>query len=346
MEVLTAYFLISIWGRPNSERNAFQFILFAALSGLLFLTALSILYFQTGAHSLELSALKISLSEAPGSFRAVFLILLGSLSILSALFPFHAWGPLGYQAAPRGVNTLLVGVIKKAGPYLFIRLALGLFPQELRQFATPLIILCLINILYVGWIAMNQKDPKLMAGYSSSSHMGYILLGILSFSPIGLVGALILSFAHGLTASLLFSSVGRVETQTGPFQYGEVAGIGSKTPFLHFVFSAAALASAGLPGFANFTGEILIFFSLLKVSIPALFLAIFGALLSAVYLLRAIKNIFHGFPVHRPDLKDESFFGKLASGLALAGLLILGILPLPFIHWIVPQATRILEGIL
>ena len=345
LEVLTAYFLISIWGRPHSEKNAFQFILFAALSGILFLAFVGIVYFKTGAKSLELDYLKDYFPNSNDSFRAVSLLLLSSLTILSALFPFHAWGPLGYQAASRGVNTLLVGVIKKAGPYLFIRLALELFPTELRQFSGILITLCFVNILYVGWIAMAERDPKLMAGYSSSSHMGYILLGILSFSTIGLTGALILSFAHGLSAALLFATVGRVENQVGPFRFQQVAGIGKKAPFLHFIFTSAALASAGLPGFANFVGEILIFFALVKMGNIPLFLAIFGALLSVVYLLRAVKNIFHGTLVSEHEIQDEKPFSKLATIFVMASLLILGILPLPFIHWISPQVSKIIQAI-
>ncbi len=342
-EVLTAYFLISLWGRKDSDRNALQFVLFSALSGILLLVFIGIIYFQTGAQSLELSFLKQFIAENPNGFHTPFILLTISLAVLSALFPFHAWGPLGYQAASRGVNTLLVGVIKKAGPYLFIRLALELFPAELKAISPVLITLCFINILYVGWVAMSQDDPKLMAGYSSSSHMGYILLGILSFSSLGLAGALILSLAHGLSASLVFASLGRIESQTGPFRFGETAGIGAKTPFLHFIFAAGSLASAGLPGFANFAGEILIFFALAQMGVLPLFLAIFGALISAVYLLRAIKNIFHGKMVSQVLIADEKWAGKFASVLVMAGLLVIGILPLSALYWIGPQVSKMVE---
>jgi len=342
-EILTAYFLISLWGRSPSEKNAFQFMLFAALSGVLFLIFLGLIFFMTGIQNLELAALKSVLTQSGQDFKIPFFFLLGSLTILSALFPFHAWGPLGYQAAERGVNTLLVGVIKKAGPYLLIRLGLELFPQELKAMAPFLIVLCLINIIYVGWVAMAQQDPKLMAGFSSSSHMGYIVLGILSFSPIGLTGALLLSFAHGLVAALLFGSLGRIEEQVGLFRFGQVSGIGRKTPFLYFMFSAGALAAAGLPGLASFTGELMIFFGLLNTHWIVVAFALFGILLSAVYLLRAIKNIFHSEASGHAQISDDKFRGKLAASLLLVSLLIVGIFPRPFVDTLSPQVQSVIE---
>ncbi len=347
-EILTAYFLISLWKQREEGKNAFQFILFSSLAGLLFLVFIGVLFVQTGMQSLELSHIKEMLASNIFHIQIIFYLALISTLILSALFPFHAWGPLGYSVAGRGVNTLLVGIIKKIGPYLLIRVVLELFPAELKAISAPLMILCLINIIYVGWVAMAQKDPKLMAGYSSSSHMGYILLGILSFSTIGLVGALVLAFAHGLVTSLLFANIGRIEEKTGAFKFGQIAGIGKQTPFLLFIFSVAALAGAGLPGLASFVGEVLILFSLVAVNKVIVAIAIFGVLLSAVYFLRAIKNIFHGetiLPVSVSEIDDEKLSGKFASVILVIGLIIIGVLPLPFISFVSPNATQIISQI-
>jgi len=345
-EVLTAYFLISLWRRgfqANRERNAFQFLLFSSLAGLLFLIFVGLIFVGSGMGSLELSDVKSYLASAGSTRTLLFSLLLGSAAILSALFPFHAWGPLGYSIASRGVNTFLVGVMKKVGPYLLIRLGLELFPGEMRQFAPYIIPLCLMNILYVAWVAMAQKDPKLMAGFSSSSHMGYILLGIFSFSQIGLTGALVLSFGSGLAAALMFSSVGRLEEQVGPFQFGKLSGLGQAAPFLYFTFAASAFAGAGLPGFTNFVGEIMILFSLIDHHPVALGIAIGGTLLSAVYLLRAVKNIFHGKAMTAIQIEDERFMGKVATLVLLICLLGAGVFPHPYTQAIAQDVKRTLQ---
>ena len=328
--MLTAYFLISLWRRgfqENRERNAFQFLLFSSLAGLLFLIFVGLIFVNSGMGSLELSDVKNYLATAGSGRTLLFSILLGCVAILSALFPFHAWGPLGYSIASRGVNTFLVGVMKKVGPYLLIRLGLELFPGEMRQFAPYLIPLCLMNIIYVAWVAMAQKDPKLMAGFSGSSHMGYILLGIFSMNEIGLMGALVLCLGSGLVATLIFTSVGRLEEQIGPFQFGKISGMGAQTPFLCFAFGAAAFAGAGLPGFANFAGEIMVLFSLVDGSKVVLAIAIGGTLLSAVYLLRAVKSLFHGKLISNQPIEDEKWIGKLASVIVLIGLIAIGTFP-------------------
>jgi NADH-quinone oxidoreductase subunit M len=329
-EVLTAYFLISLWRRgfqENRERNAFQFLLFSSLAGLLFLIFVALIFVNSGMGSLELSDVKNYLATASSGNTVLFSLLLGCSAILSALFPFHAWGPLGYSIASRGVNTFLAGVMKKVGPYLLIRLGLELFPIEMRQFAPYIIPLCLMNIIYVAWVAMAQRDPKLMAGFSGSSHMGYILLGIFSMSQVGLMGSLVLCFGSGLVSALIFTSVGRLEEQVGPFQFGKISGMGVKTPFLYFVFCAAAFAGVGLPGFANFAGEIMVLFSLVDGNKIVLAVAIGGALLSAVYLLRAIKSLFQGKLISSQPIEDEKWIGKLASIIVLIGLVAIGTFP-------------------
>ena len=206
-EILTAFFLLLFNKQKYSEKNAFQFIIFSSLASLLFLIFTGIIFVKTGAQGLELDYLQKVLSKNPIETKAAFGVLLASLGILSAIFPFHAWGPIAYKTASRGTNVMLVGVIKNIGPFLMIRLLLRLFPAELKIVAPFLMILCCINIIYVGWVAMAQKNPKMMSGYASSSHMGYIILGILSFSTLGLAGTIMLVFAHGLMSALLFANL-------------------------------------------------------------------------------------------------------------------------------------------
>jgi NADH-quinone oxidoreductase subunit M len=341
-EVLTAYFLISLWKTEGSEKNAVQFVLFLTLAGLLLLVFLFLSLLTTGGKSLELASLK-QLLALPGINRtALFIPLLISLLILCTLFPFHAWGPRGYMAADRGTNVLLAGILKQAGPYLVIRLLLGLFPEETRTLTPLLMSLALINILYVGWVAMAQKKPKLMIGYSSASHMGYVLLGILCFSKLGLSGAIFLTISHGLIMALLFGAFGRIEKEGGLFEFGQISGLGTKLPFLHFAFTFGAFAAIGLPGLASFAGEVMIFFALIENHKLPLALALAGLILSAVYLLRAVSHIFHGQPTPINPF-TENLCGKWAGVLLILALLFLGTIPAPFLGTFSPAVEKALS---
>jgi NADH-quinone oxidoreductase subunit M len=340
-EVLTAFFLITLWRGAGSERNGYQFVLFAGLAGLLILAFLGLIYFRTGGGSFELERLRASLS-AGGTAHGTAGVLVLALAVLSSLFPFHAWGPLGYQAASRSVNALLVGIFKQAGIYLFLRLGFYLLPEEMRFFTPLLLALALMNILYVAWVAMAEKDPKLMCGYSGSSHMGFILLGLLCFSVTGVCGALLLAIGSGLSSVLLFSSMGRIEEWKGPFRFGEVSGLGGRTPFLSFMFSLGALAGAGLPGLLNFAGEALICFALFSIYPLLLPAAVFGVLLSAVYFLRSIKSIFHGEGVGASEIRDESTAGKWADSVLAGCLIALGALPMLILTKLSPAVSALL----
>jgi NADH-quinone oxidoreductase subunit M len=257
--------------------------------------------------------------------------------ILVSLFPFHTWAPQAYASAPVPVAMLHAGVLKKFGLYGLLRVALPLMPEAARHWAPLLLILLAGNILYVGLATISQKQLDLTLGYSSVMHMGYIFLGIASYNVIGLNGAALLMLAHGLSIAALFAMCGEIRKQTGTVNYLDLGGLGTSMPTLCFVFGLATFASIGLPGFANFASELLVFFGAFKNSTPGVgfnefqivgTIALWGVVISAVYMLRAYRAIFMGERQARwQTLTDVPMNLMWAVVLLVAALLVVGLLP-------------------
>ena len=225
---------------------------------------------------------------------------------------------------------LHAGVLKKFGLYGLIRIALPLLPQAAQSWAHIIAWLCLGNIFYVGWVAMRQKDLNLLIGNSSVAHMGFIFLGIASLNLIGVTGAVLIMIAHGFLAALTFALSGYIYQQTGTLQISELGGLCRKLPFIGTALLMAAMAGCGLPGFANFVGEVTVFFGAWKAFPLVTVIALWGALvIGGIYMTRAVRNILHGpLPEKWNSLADATnIWRKLPYALLLASLLIFGFLP-------------------
>jgi NADH-quinone oxidoreductase subunit M len=238
---------------------------------------------------------------------------------------------------------LHAGVLKKFGLYGLIRIALPLMPQAAQSWMHILAWLCLGNILYVGWVAMKQKDLNLLIGNSSVAHMGFIFLGIASLNLIGVTGAVLIMIAHGFLAALTFALSGYIYQKTGTLQISELGGLCRPLRFIGTALLMAAMAGCGLPGFANFVGEVTVFFGSWKVFPLVTTLAVWGALIiGAVYMTRAIRNILHGpVPEKFSTLADAGLWRKLPYALLLASLLLFGFLPKLLTEKINPDAQKI-----
>ena len=304
------------------------------LGALITLIGLLTVYLQSGAQSFDLVALTSHVREHPISprvQRAVFPVLMFGFGILVSLWPFHTWAPLGYGAAPTATAMLHAGVLKKFGLYGLIRIAVPLLPEGARCWLPTLAVLCLGNILYCGLVAIRQKDLNGLIGNSSVAHMGLVFLGIASLSLIGLTGALTLMIAHGFLAALAFGLSGYLYQQTGSLEMSRMGGYLRLMPFWGTALMMAMLAGCGLPGWANFVGEILVFFGAWK-SYPAItILACWGAVvMGAVYMLRAVRTILHG-PRRQPAAPRPADLPHLwyqAPFILLLGVLLLfGVFP-------------------
>jgi len=381
LALVPTFIMIGVWGRdvaptPSSPNRAggdggvaatrgknyatFQITLYLSIGALLALIGLIALYLQVPADlraankvGFSIPALTKYFAEhtmAASAQNFIFPLLLFGFGILVSLWPFHSWAALGYGSAPSATAMLHAGVLKKFGLYGLIRIALPFMPQAAQSWMQILAWLCLGNILYVGWVAMRQKNLNLLIGNSSVAHMGFVFLGIASLNLIGVTGAVVIMVAHGFLAALTFGLSGYIYNQTGTLEMSELGGLARKLRFIGVAFTMAALAGCGLPGFLNFVGEVSVFFgawaqpSLRVVTV----LAVWGALIiGAVYMLRAVRAVMHG-PLandrtYATNATDANAWRKLPHLVLLASLLVFGFFPKLLTEKIKPVTEQIVN---
>jgi NADH-quinone oxidoreductase subunit M len=334
LALVPTFIMIGVWGRGEQKNYAtFQITLYLSIGALIALVGLIALYVQSRAGTFDIPELAKHLRAHPLSSSAqnfVFPLLLFGFGILVSLWPFHTWAPLGYGSAPAPTAMLHAGVLKKFGLYGLIRIALPMLPDAAREWMPLVAWLCLGNLVYCGWVAMRQKDFNWLIGYSSVAHMGFVFLGIATLSLIGVSGAVLVMIAHGFLAALSFGLSGYLYHQTGTLQMERLGGLLRRLPFIGAALMMAAFAGCGLPGFANFAGEITVFFGAWKAFRLVTILACWGALIiGAVYMLRAVRAILHGpLPEQWSNVTDAPHLWRKAPFLLLlASLLVFGFFP-------------------
>jgi NADH-quinone oxidoreductase subunit M len=351
MAVIPMYLLIGMYGSlpagkhgRTKEYATMKLTLYLTAGAVLALIGLLTIYTQTG--TMDMERLHKQFWLATNTQKWVFPTLLFGFGFLASLFPFHTWSPLGYAAAPTAASMMHAGVLKKLGAYGIIRLALPLLPEGARRWADLLAILACFNILYAGWAAMTQKDWKFVIGYSSVSHMGYVLLGIATLNVIGVSGAVLLMFAHGVMAALTFSLIGFFYHQTHNRNVPDLSGLARKIPFIGVCMVMAVMASSGLPGFANFVSEVMVFIGAWSqgstVFRIATICAVWGIVVTATYLLWAVRTSFFGpFDEKWNMLHDAtSLKQKFPYAFLLAVLLAVGFCPRLLTDIIRPSVAR------
>ena len=308
LALIPTFLLIGIWGSGNRVAAAWKITIYLAIGSFILLLGLILLYqsFPASTRSFDIRALTAAASAGQigaDAQRHVYLMLLIGFGILISLFPFHTWAPEAYASAPAPAAMLHAGVLKKFGLYGLLRLAIPLLPEGARHWAGLLVVLLLGNIIYVGLVTIAQKRLDWMLGYSSVMHMGYIFLGVASATILSTTGAVVLMFAHGLSIALLFALTGELQKRTGTLVFDELGGLAKVMPFASLAFGFGVFAAIGLPGLANFAGEIMIFFGAFKngwemdrfhiFQIATVF-ALWGVVISTVYMLRAYRKTFMG----------------------------------------------------
>lgn len=299
--LIPTFIMIGIWGGRERHYAAMKMTIYLSLGALLSLLGLIAIYVQSGAESFDMLSLKAALAgQSLGTVAQTytFALLLFGFGILVSLWPLHTWAALGYGAAPTSAAMLHAGVLKKFGLYGLIQIGAPLLPQGAENWMYFLALLALGNVVIIGFVTVAQKDLKQMIGYSSVMHMGYCFLGLACLSAVGVGGAVILMFAHGLTVALLFLLGHCIYRRTETFDMREMGGLGRQAPVLAAFFVTVMLASIGLPGpgLANFWGELTVFIGLWQYKAWMVVPAVLGVVISAVYGLRAIGNVFFGEP--------------------------------------------------
>jgi len=351
MAVIPMYPLIGMWGsdvteggvvRFSKEYAAMKLTIYLTLGAVVALTGLLWLYASTGAGTFDLVALQRHLASQPLSpslQRTIFPLLALGFGVIAPLWPFHSWSPIGHAAAPSAVSMLHAGVLMKLGSYAIIRLAMGLLPAGAQIWMPWIAGLSVMNILYGGFVAMAQKDLKLIIGYSSSSHMGYVLLGIACLTPLALDGAVLLMFAHGIMTALAFALVGHIYDQTHTRYLPELGGLAHQMPFIATCGVIAAMASSGLPGFGNFVAELLVFLGGWDAHPLPVICGVFGVVITAVYMLRFVRGVFFG-----PSKAAFARVSDVRTPLARAPYLMLIVVLLIVGCWPSPLLRRIDAG--
>jgi NADH-quinone oxidoreductase subunit M len=352
LALIPTFLLIGIWGSGNRVAAAWKITIYLAIGSFILLLGLILLYQSVPAasRSFDIRALQAAASAGQitaGAQHHIYLLLLIGFGILISLFPFHTWAPEAYASAPAPAAMLHAGVLKKFGLYGLLRLAIPLLPEGARHWANLLVILLLGNIIYVGLVTIAQKRLDWTLGYSSVMHMGYIFLGVASATILSTTGAVVLMFAHGLSIALLFALAGELRKRTGTLVFDELGGLAKVMPFASLVFGFGVFAAIGLPGLANFAGEIMIFFGAFKngwvmgrfhIFQVATVLALWGVVISTIYMLRAYRKTFMGTLNEKwNELRDLQPALRVPVTLLVGALLCYGFFPQSFVRMLAPR---------
>ena len=375
--LIATFLLIGIWGAQNRQFASFQVTIYLMAGSLVLLTgfvALVMAIPNAADRTFDIVGLQSYFNAHPiDSLRQapIFLLMLIGFGILVGLFPFHSWAPPGYASAPPAAAMLHAGILKKFAIYGMIRIAIPMLHDGFES-CLPLILTLLAgNFLYAGFITIAQKELPMMIGFSSIMHMGYLFLGIACWNIIGVTGAVVLMVGHGLSAALLFGLTGEITHRSGENRFSELGGLAKRAPVLAVLFSFASMASMGVPGLANFAGELMVFFGsfsaapMFSVFLPGLVLfgviAIYGTVITAIFQLRAIKHIFYGAMPARyqpqpavaagpggeatlalPGMTDTSALAEHGPYvLLLFASLVIGFMPFLLIHLVEPTVQML-----
>ena len=339
LAVLPMFLLIAVWGSssrfPTFERTkeygAMKLTLYLVAASVLIFVGILAVFVKADLGTFDLPALYgVQFSE--GFQKALFPVFLLGCGVLAGLWPFHTWSPDGHVAAPTAVSMLHAGVLMKLGAFGIIRLGIQLLPEGAEFWMPGLMVFGTINVIYGAVSAMAQRDFKYMVGYSSVSHMGYVLMGLATLNSIGVNGAVLQMFSHGIMTALMFAMVGALYDQAHVRDMSIFGGLANKMPRFTAFFAIAGLASIGLPGLSGFVAEFHIFVGIFKAYPVFGALAVFGAAITATYILRMLAMAFFGpFNEKWAKLTEMTRWEQAAGAVLIFFLLFMGLWPAPFI---------------
>ncbi|HEX5875247.1 MAG TPA: NADH-quinone oxidoreductase subunit M [Pyrinomonadaceae bacterium] len=333
------FFLIGIWGGERRIYAAIKFFIYTAVGSLLMLVAIIALYFTY--NTFDYATLLQAMAATPLTERAEFWLFLAfafAFCIKVPLFPLHTWLPDAHTEAPTAGSVILAGVLLKMGTYGLLRFNLGMFPETARKFAPIMITLAVIGIIYGALVAMVQPDVKRLVAYSSVSHMGFVVLGLFSFTELGMQGALYQMLNHGVSTGALFLFVGFIYERRHTRMINEFGGLVTPMPWFSTLFVIASLSSIGLPFLNGFVGEFLILIGMwtsraVGSAWIVTMLAATGVIWAAVYMLWMLQRVLFG-PVTNPENERLTDLNRRELGLLLPLLflmLFMGVYPRVFL---------------
>jgi NADH-quinone oxidoreductase subunit M len=330
--IVPKYFLIAIFGSTNKEYGAMKLTLYSFFGGALVFLGILAVYAATGSLDLnQLAQFQFSPQLQSWAFPVLFL----GFAVLAGIWPLHTWAPTGHVAAPTAGSMLLAGIVMKLGAYAGLRVAMNLFPQGFQMWHSSFAVLAVIGIVYAAAVALRQRDLKFVIGYSSVSHMGFVLLGLATANVFGVSGAVLQMFSHGVIGALLFAVSGTMiyrRTHTRDLDALSAMNLRRTLPFAAFTFVIASAASMGIPGFSGFAAEITILIGAWKVYPVAVWIVGAGMVLVAAFTLRALKRAFFDVDpamadAASPQMEPITIPEKLGAGLLMFATLAVGLYP-------------------
>ena len=328
MSVIPMYLLLGMWGSHTKKylemtdqeglklRDSVGFIFnfaanskeYAAMKLVLFLSAWAVvallgillIYRYSGLNTFDILQLRehAKLMNIPvlGTTldRIIWVLIFFGFASIAPLWPLHSWSPVGHAAAPAATSMLHAGVLMKLGHFSIIRVAFEILPDTTRELMPIAAVLCIFSIIYGGFVAFYAKDTKYVIGYSSSSHMGYVFLGMAALNYIGLSGAVIYMFAHAMATGMLFAMAGWVYDQTHTRDIPSLGGLANRMPFIAGCFVIACMASVGMPGTVNFIAEVMIIVGAWNKYPLQVIVAVIGIVITLAYLFRMMRGLFYG----------------------------------------------------
>ena len=355
--IVPKYFLIAIWGSTNKEYGAMKLTLYSFAGGALVFIGMLAAYVAGGSLDLQqLAHFQFSPELQNWAFPVLFL----GFAILAGVWPLHTWAPTGHVAAPTAGSMLLAGIVMKLGAYGALRVAMNLFPQGFQIWREWIVVVAVIGIVYAAAVALRQRDLKFVIGYSSVSHMGFVLLGLATANALGVSGAVLQMFSHGVIGALLFAVAGRMVYQRTHTRDLDALGemrLAQALPFAAFTFVVASAASMGIPGFSGFAAEITILIGTWQAYPLAVWMVGAGMVLVAAFTLCALKKTFFNetgssggttsvsSTASAVELPPITLPEKLGAGLLMFSTLAVGIYPKLLFDRITPaiEAMRFLK---
>ncbi|MEI8314542.1 MAG: NADH-quinone oxidoreductase subunit M [Verrucomicrobiota bacterium] len=298
LAIIPKYFIIAIWGSTRKEYGAMKLVLYSFVGSALVFIGVLAAYFAAGLGTFDM----LELAKHPIASHVqvwVFPLIFVGFGVLAGMWPFHTWAPTGHVAVPTAASMLLAGVVMKLGAYGCLRAAMLLFPSGFEYWRWVIAWVAVIAIVYGAAVALVQKDFKFIIGYSSVSHMGFVILGLATLNVTGMSGAILQMFSHGVVASLLFAVVGRmIYDRTHTRQLEELGGLRKALPFAFWTFLIGGAASMGLPGFSGFVAEIQVLIGAFQMSPWLAAGAAASIAITAAYILLALHKVFFAEEEH------------------------------------------------
>lgn len=282
------------FGSNSKEYAAMKLVLFLSAGAVVALMGILLIYKFSGVNTFDILVLREQAKFSGFLADLIWILIFFGFASIAPIWPLHSWSPVGHAAAPAATSMLHAGVLMKLGHFSIIRVAFEILPETTRELMPIAAVLCIFSIVYGGFVAYYAKDTKYVIGYSSSSHMGYVFLGMAALDYISLSGAVIYMFAHAMATGMLFAMAGWVYDQTHTRDIPSLGGLSNRMPFIAACFVVACMASVGMPGTVNFIAEVMIIVGSWNKYPFQVIIAVLGIVLTMAYLFKMMRGLFYG----------------------------------------------------